>query len=103
MLQKHKVIVLFLFVSTAFTSCFTMELKKIKTIKCGLDVVKSIAFSPDGAKIAAGGRLANEGGIQILDAKKGQEIGTSLVKPGVNSVAFDPDGTKIAAGVSGSR
>ena len=56
--------------------------------------VNSVAFCPDGSKIAA----AYSSKIQIFDAKTMAKLGSPLsVDYTVNSVAFSPDGSKIAA------
>ncbi|KAK4140202.1 putative HET containing-domain vegetative incompatibility protein [Dichotomopilus funicola] len=58
--------------------------------------VQSVAFSPDGSRIASG---SNDQTIRIWDAKSGKEVrkleGHS---DRVRSVAFSPDGSRIASG-----
>src|SRR3984885_12340385 len=63
------------------------------------DWVYSVAFSPDGARIASG---SGDRTIQLWDAKTGAEIGELLRGHNnwVNSVAFSPDGARIASGSS---
>jgi WD40 repeat protein len=58
--------------------------------------VASVAFSPDGLRIAAGGA---DGTIWLWDAAAGQPIGQPLRghQKIVTSVAFSPDGTRIAS------
>jgi hypothetical protein len=70
----------------------------ILTLPGHTDAVISVAFSPDGQKIASGSR---DHSLKVWDASSGQEILTLLGHTDdVNCVAFSPDGQKI---VSGSR
>ena len=59
--------------------------------------VESVAFSPDGARIASG---SDDKTIQLWDAKTGAAIGQPLRghTNWVRSVAFSPDGARIASG-----
>jgi WD40 repeat protein/serine/threonine protein kinase len=67
--------------------------------------VSSVAFSPDGTRIASGGGRTDAqfrplpGEVKVWDARSGQEV-LSLkghLLP-VTSVAFSPDGTRLASG-----
>ncbi|MBT7324934.1 MAG: TIR domain-containing protein, partial [Anaerolineae bacterium] len=62
-------------------------------------IVLSVAFSPDGTRIASG---SSDNTIRIWDANSGEQIGEPLTGHSwsVNSVAFSPDGTRIASGSS---
>jgi hypothetical protein len=58
--------------------------------------VYSVAFSPDGKRLATGG---GEGTVNLWDAATGQELLTLKGhSDGVRSVAFSPDGKLLAAG-----
>ncbi|HEX4146846.1 MAG TPA: TIR domain-containing protein [Pirellulales bacterium] len=58
--------------------------------------VSSVAFSPDGARIASG---SHDGTVRLWDARTGAELQVVLGKwLAVDSVAFSPDGTRIASG-----
>ncbi|KZP31119.1 WD40 repeat-like protein [Athelia psychrophila] len=68
-----------------------------QVIEAGAHGVKSVAFSPDGDRIASG---SNDKTISILDARTGELVAgpfdghTSVV----DSVAFSPDGNRVASG-----
>jgi WD40 repeat protein/beta-lactamase regulating signal transducer with metallopeptidase domain len=57
--------------------------------------IKSVAFSPDGHRIAAGGE---NGRIGIWETQTGKEPVNLQLGTGVQSVAFSPDGKLLAAG-----
>ena len=57
--------------------------------------VRSVAFSQDGTKLAAGG---DDNKVTLYDLKTKSILHTFDHSHGVNSVSFSQDGTKLAAG-----
>ena len=61
--------------------------------------VSSVAWSPDGSRLASG----VEGTVRISDAATGTKLTTLLGHTGwVRSVAWSPDGTRLASGAAGT-
>ncbi len=73
--------------------------KRITTIKIAetTSPVQSVAFSPDGQRIATG---SNDTTVRMWDAATGQPIGDPMKghTDKVTSVAFSPDGKRIISG-----
>ncbi|MBN8574768.1 MAG: hypothetical protein J0M05_12715, partial [Candidatus Kapabacteria bacterium] len=68
----------------------------VRTLTGHASSVRSVAFSPDGSRIASG---SSDETIKIWDVSTGKELRTLTGHTGwVNSVAFSPDGRKIASG-----
>jgi WD40 repeat protein len=57
------------------------------------DVLRAIAFSPDGKTLAVGGN-----GVLFFDARTYEQIGDPLPETLVESVAYSPDGRTVAVG-----
>lgn len=59
------------------------------------DTVWSVAFSPDGTRLATG---ADDDTVRIWDSSTGEELGTlRRHRSGVMAVVFSPDGTRLAS------
>jgi len=70
--------------------------REIRTLSGHSNPVWSVAFSPDGSKLASG---SDDKTIKIWSVSDGSEIRTlSGHSSFVHSVAFSPDGTKLASG-----
>ncbi|KZV67661.1 WD40 repeat-like protein [Peniophora sp. CONT] len=71
--------------------------RTVQVLTGHLDIVYSVAFSPDGTRIISG---SHDRTIRIWDAETGQMMGKPLEghTDFVRSVAFSPDGTRIASG-----
>ncbi|KAJ8063403.1 hypothetical protein OCU04_008623 [Sclerotinia nivalis] len=68
----------------------------LQTLEGHSDRVSSVAFSPDGTKVASG---SYDGMIRLWDTTTGESLQTLKGHSNsVNSVAFSPDGTKVASG-----
>ena len=78
--------------------------KKLRTLQSyGKDPVSSVAFSPDGHKIAVGHcveyDMLNQTTIELQNVADGQELWTLRVPFGcIASMAFSPDGRILAVG-----
>ena len=76
---------------------FSALIEKIATIKIVETTVVSVAFSPDGHRIATGN---TDGSVREWNSDTGQPVGAPLTghTDMVYSVAFSPDGHRIASG-----
>ena len=59
------------------------------------DSVWSVAFSPDGQRLASGG---DDQTVKIWDSATGKELLSLKGHAGRSSVAFSPDGQRLASG-----
>ena len=76
---------------------------KLAVLRGHKDGVTSVAFSPDGHRIAGGFQAVfsgpSENTVRLWDAESGAELAVLRGhKDGVTSVAFSPDGRRIASG-----
>ncbi len=69
----------------------------VRTLSRHSGQVLSIAFSPDGSRIASGG---NDRTLRLWDVKTGKNTQTLRVQADVSSLAFSPDGTRIVSGTA---
>jgi len=70
--------------------------KELHRIEGFPGIIRSVAFSPDGKKIAIGSPFSS---VRIFDVASGKELHNSggFNNSGTSSVAFSPDGKKIVA------
>jgi WD40 repeat protein len=94
---------------TGAAPMFDAVVNRFSTVKIVTGHAESVAFSPDGHRLAAGGA---DNTIRLLDADTFQQIGPTMAAPtyyakpgpyggsagGVGSVAFSPDGHRLASG-----
>jgi WD40 repeat protein len=69
--------------------------QELQTLTGRPNGVLSVAYSPDGHRIASG---SGDGTVWIWDAESGQELQTLMGYGWLWSVAYSPDGHRIASG-----
>ncbi len=99
MITKNSVILLLLLKFLVFQSLLGQSIP-VPTLTGHEDLVRSVAFSPDGSYVISG---SADNTIKIWDVSTGKEISTfSGHSRRVNSVAFSPDGQYVVS-VSNDR
>src|SRR5262249_16375450 len=74
--------------------------QELLTLKGHSGFVRSVAFSPDGKRLASG---SDDRTVKLWDTATGQELGALKGHSGtVNLVAFSPDGKRLATGSADS-
>lgn len=81
--------------STSTSTHVTPIEKKLYTYRGHSDVVRAVAWSPDGRRIASG---SGDRTVQVWDASTGAHVYTYQGQFGVNTVAWSPNGTRIVSG-----
>ncbi|KIJ69112.1 hypothetical protein HYDPIDRAFT_23968 [Hydnomerulius pinastri MD-312] len=76
---------------------YTLQTTPSKVIQGHEGVIYSVAFFPDGKRIASGSADLS---IRIWDLESGQQVGKALEghTADINTIAISPDGTRIASG-----
>lgn len=86
--------------SSVGVASYDFETHTIQHVISSGQWVQSVAYSPDGTKLATGTSW-KENDVQIWDAVTGENIGTLAVEDNVGHMHFSPDRKWIAAGTWG--
>jgi WD40 repeat protein len=71
--------------------------QQLLTCKGHTDDVQSVAFSPDGKRLAS---ASDDNTVKVWDTQTGQELLTLRVDKHMRKVAFSPDGHRLACGAA---
>ena len=83
-----------------FGSTTAQTYREISLLTGHTEVVRTVAFSPDGKTLASG---AQDATIKLWNVESGENTATFVRNGiGVESVAFSPDGKMLAAGTESS-
>jgi WD40 repeat protein/serine/threonine protein kinase len=70
--------------------------QELRTFQVSTGYVSSVAFSPDGKRLASCGSYGKGGEVKVWDAQTGQVL--LALQGGGEAVAFSPDGKRLASG-----
>jgi len=68
--------------------------RQIAVLKGHRDSVKSVAFAPDGCRVATGGS-GTDGCVRVWDTASGRSLAVFRTDAVINAVTFSPDGRRV--------